>query len=97
MQNKRLIYIAGAVTGTTDYIERFEDAAYQAVLLKYLPINPIELPHNHDKSWESYMKETIIAMMRCEAIFMMKGWRQSKGATIEHHLAKKLNYTIIYE
>lgn len=94
---KKRCYIAGAVTGTDDYKERFEETAYKVIFLKHIPVNPIELAHNHDKSWESYMKETIPAMMRCNAIYMMKGWRQSKGATIEHNLAKKLNYTIIYE
>lgn len=42
------------------------------------------------------MKADIKAMMDCEAIFMQSNWNESKGAIVEHDLAKELNFTIIY-
>ena len=36
-------------------------------------------------------------MMECDTIYLLDGWSASKGATIEHDLAWKLNMTILYE
>jgi hypothetical protein len=93
------IYIAGAITGH-DLQERketfmkwqkyFEDKGYAVV-------NPMELPHNHDKTWESYMRECIVALMDCSEIYVMNGWMKSKGAQLEVHIASSLGIRIIYE
>lgn len=91
------IYIAGAITGH-DLQERretfmkwqkyFEDRGYAVV-------NPMELPHNHDKTWESYMKECIVALVDCTTIFLIDGWEESKGAQLELDIAKKLDFIIV--
>jgi len=51
--------------------------------------------HDHDKSWLNYMKTDIIALMECDAIFLLENWEESKGACIEHSLAIKLGYEVI--
>ena len=50
------IYISGKITGTTDYIQRFERA--EKALSKYIVINPAkvnaQLPI--ETTWEEYMQ-----------------------------------------
>ena len=36
-------------------------------------------------------------IIKCDAIYMMPDWESSRGATIEHSVAKRLNKRIIYE
>ncbi len=91
-------YIAGKITGLDNYKALFDAAKIELKKLgPYEPVSPIELPHNHDKIWESYMKECIVALMGCRAIYLLKNFRESKGAMIEFQLATDLGYTIIYQ
>lgn len=94
---KMKIYIAGPITGTDDYAERFAKA--EAILTEkgFEPLNPVTLPHNHDKEWASYMKEAIAAMMTCEAVIFLNGWEESAGARVERQLAIQLNFNIFYQ
>jgi hypothetical protein len=93
------IYISGKITGL-DYevaIKSFQDAEDKLNNEGYITVNPMKLNHEHDKSWESYMKEDLIALLDCTHIYMMKNWDDSRGAIIEHNLAKQLNIVSIYE
>mgnify|MGYP002354319516 FL=1 len=63
----------------------------------YDVISPIDLPHKHDKKWESYMKEDIAAMMHCDLVYALANWRSSNGAMIELFIAESLNIPIAYQ
>lgn len=43
------------------------------------------------------MIAALLAMLQCDAVYMMRDWRFSKGASIECDLARKLEIPIIYE
>jgi len=90
------IYIAGPIsTLSLEAAQRnFLQAKENIQLSGHTPVNPMELRHEHDKSWESYMKACISEMMSCDAIMMLTGWQQSKGARIEHNLAKTLKIPV---
>jgi nucleoside 2-deoxyribosyltransferase len=96
---KTKIYIAGPITGF-DLKERRHTFSNIEDFLKdngRVPVNPMALPHNHDKSWESYMRECIAALVTCDEIFMLKNWEASKGAKIEFYIADKMGMKIIFE
>lgn len=38
-------------------------------------------------AYHCYMKYDILAMLQCDAIFMISGWERSPGARIEHFVA----------
>ena len=89
------VYVSGKITGTTDYKERFETA--ENILragFGYDVINPAQvcagLPEGmtHDE----YMAVCLCLVNMCDAIYMMEGWRESNGASIEYGyaLAKEL-------
>lgn len=98
MERKKKIYIAGKITGMIAEARlRFHLAEEILKEKGYTVVNPINLPHQHDLEWESFMKECIKALCDCDAIYMLSNWRQSRGAMIEEQLAIELKLEIIYQ
>jgi len=95
----RQCYIAGKIGDLheAEYKRNFDMAKNYVFNLGYEPVSPVDLPHNHDKTWQSYMKEDIKAMLDCHAVFVLKNWRQSPGAIIEVDLAMKMSINIIFQ
>lgn len=101
---QKTIYISGKISGTDDYHNRFGKAEEKLKSDGYKVLNPVkvgkwlefylapEIP-----TWIQYMKQAIQTMMSADCIYMLKGYRESKGARIELFLAKILQYEIIYE
>ena len=94
---KQKIYLSGKITGLPilEAIKNFESAENQLKELAII-VNPMRISHYHDRSWQSYMKEDIKALMNCDAIAMLPNFNESKGALIELNLAKSLGFEIIY-
>lgn len=95
----RKAYIAGKIgfLPTEVYNANFENAERKVRELGFVPVNPVKLPHDHDKSWGSYMKEDLSALLKCDVVFAQRNWTDSKGASIEVNLAIALNIPVIYE
>ena len=93
------IYISGQITGLDiqEASDIFQMAEFHLKNLGWSPINPMTIKHDHDQSWESYMREDIKELMDCDAIFMLPNWTISKGAKVEHDIAKSLNIPIFYQ
>lgn len=93
------IYISGKITGLPyDEAAAFFNRAKSFLLAKgFEVVNPMELPHNHNKTWLNYMLEDLNALASCEAIYMLNNWTQSKGAKVEHDLAAGAGLIIIFE
>lgn len=90
------IYISGKITGTSDYMDRFAKAE-KALRTKGLEVvNPAkeDLPKN--LPWEEYMKHDVKLLAGCDAIYMLDGWRQSRGACLERELALNLKLKVLY-
>ena len=47
------IYISGKITGQKDFKQRFSEAEQMLTEKGYEVVNPVSLPHNHDKRWHS--------------------------------------------
>lgn len=84
------IYLSGGITGIENYEDIFEKHEKHLKKQGHEVVNPVKLNHDHDKTWESYMKEDIKALLDCEAIAMIPGWAKSRGASIELYIAEKL-------
>jgi len=99
------IYISGTITGKEEQaFKEFQDAEnylndleYAIEKLSYKVINPFKLKHNHDKSWESYMKECLNALLKCDCIYMLNGYENSKGAMLELNVAVSLGFSVYYQ
>lgn len=105
-----LIYLSGPMTKDPDYRENFE--FFEKVLeglFGYKVFNPVhlsdriikQLGFTEEKAWlpenrEIFLREDIRAMLTCDAVVMLPNWRKSKGAKLEHKIAKLMNMEIVY-
>ena len=89
------VYISGAITGTNDYRERFARAEDELRGKGYTPVNPVKISDvitdmMPDATHDDYMAIDLALLSRCDAIYQMYGWINSKGAVMEHDLANDL-------
>lgn len=93
------IYISGAITGTDDYMERFEKAEKYLKERGYSVVNPAkvnaQLPG--DTGYEDYMKMSFCMLDMCDGIYLLNGWKKSCGANREYGYAMAKGKTIIHE
>jgi hypothetical protein len=94
------LYISGAITGTTDYKERFE--RIERMLEKVFDgniINPVKICSDIPlaEPWESFMKRCISHLVFCDKIYMMNGWEKSRGSREELRIAQMLKLKVGFE
>lgn len=96
---KKRIYIAGKITGRPINEAAMDFKRAELVFKKagYDVVNPMNLKHDHDKSWESYMRECIAALVTCDSIAMIEGYESSTGAQLEYTIALALNMNFYFE
>lgn len=103
------IYIAGPMTGREQWnFPAFFEAEAQLLALGYDVVNPAhndgatleaalasagsaEKP-NHTWGW--YMRRDLPHVMGCDAICLLEGWRESRGALLEVHVAEALGMPV---
>lgn len=94
------VYISGQISGLPKfwYESKFLEAELYNIDLGRNPINPLYLkPFLGIKKYWFYMISDLWALIFCDGIYMLNNWENSRGAKIEHFIAKKLKKTIIYE
>ena len=92
------IYISGPITGL-DYKkakDNFEDAEKRITEQGHMAVNPMRLlPEG--LAYESYMRADIMALMTCDSIYMLEGFRKSRGALAELCVARVIRLEVLYE
>ena len=93
------IYISGPITGTTDYMERFEKAENYLKSKGYSVVNPAKVNAQmpEDTTYEEYMKMSFTMLDMCDYIYMLTGWNTSRGANRELGYALGKDKVIMYE
>lgn len=89
-----MIYISGAITGTSDYMERFKAAQDVLESKGYTVINPALVNSNLPEkcTHDDYMTVSMALLSLCDTIYLLDGWNHSAGAkdevawVIEHGL-----------
>lgn len=90
------IYLAGPMTGTPDNnYPGFAEAAARLRAFGYTVVSPHEL-HGGDtnREWIWYLRRDLRAMLDCDTIVMLRGWRNSRGAVLERHVAAETGMRI---
>ena len=99
-RDKRLIYISGPITGTSDYMERFAQAEDLLKRAGWGVINPTAIDSMFPEgrlTHRQYMKIDKVLLSACDAIFLLHNWKTSKGARKEAWWARRKRLRIISE
>lgn len=93
------IYISGPISDDPESEQKFQDAEDYLRSIGFKVVNPFKLDHGSKPNvkWEDFMRTDIKALVDCEQIYMLDGWRNSKGATLEHLIATQLKLKIIHQ
>ncbi len=101
------VYISGPISNKPNLnFEAFEQAENLLLEKGYEPINPHKLGEElkgitfltKDDEYAAYMKIDIKSLVTdAEAIYMLNGWENSKGACIENIIANVIKLKVFYE
>ena len=93
------IYISGSITGTDDFMERFSIAQKKLERDGHDVVNPALVNSNLPKSttYSEYMDMSICMLKMCDAIYLLDGWKSSRGANLEIIFAMLNDKKILYE
>jgi hypothetical protein len=91
------IYIAGPMTGIPDHnFPLFNEVAAKLRAADWEVINPAEHGVVEGAVWADYLRYDIKKLMDCGAIYLLPGWEQSKGASLEVMIARRLGFKFYY-
>ena len=91
------IYIAGPMTGFADFnYPAFNAKAAELRSEGFEVFNPAELPAHEGKTYEQYMCEAMLLLLKCDAVYLLPGWAKSRGAQFELQTARILRMAVIY-
>lgn len=81
MNKKKVIYIAGPITGVERYYEAFEAMEDELSALGYIPLSPSRLPYG--MSPKQYMRICFAMIDTADAVIFLSGSGKSRGARLE--------------
>jgi len=91
------VYIAGPMTGLPDLnFPAFHSQAARYRARGIEVVNPAEINSDPNAKWVDCMRADIRELVTCDGVVMLPGWAHSKGATLEHYIARSLDLRVIY-
>lgn len=103
------IYVAGPMTGYPEWnFPAFFEAEKQLIKLGYEVLNPAHsdgttlelalesagIPERPNHTWAWYMRRDLPHVLDCDALCVLPGWQESKGASLEVHVANAIGIPI---
>lgn len=78
---KQKAYIAGKITGDSEYRKKFASAQEELERQGYIALNPALLPEGMSPS--DYMRICLAMLDTADVAFFLPGWMDSEGAKLE--------------
>jgi len=104
---RHLIYVSGAITPTEENPSGEENALrlyaasnslFDMGYSVYCPkVAWFHDPGRYSGAWEAIMEMDYEIIRRCDGLYMLKNWKESRGAELEHQLALCLGKPIMYQ
>lgn len=88
------IYIAGPITNDVDYKLKFAKAEKKLLSMGYTVINPVK---NDGFTYKEYIDIGLNELMRCDAVYLLNGWKNSNGARLEYAYARVTKMRVFKE
>lgn len=93
---KRRAYIAGPMTGLPQHnYPAFLSAEADVAAAGFVVINPAKNGLPASAPWDQHMRRDIAMLVTCDVIVMLPGWSDSRGATLENLIARRLGMKVI--
>ena len=80
-KRRKVVYIAGPITGVAKYWEPFEEMAEEVRAAGFIPLIPSWQPEGLTNA--QYMRMCMAMLDAADAVLLLPGWKDSIGATIE--------------
>lgn len=91
LRTGKRVYLCGPMTGLPAYnYPAFNAAADKLRERGWTVVNPAELTPYYGQTWEQCMRRDIRELVTCDRLALLPAWETSRGAQIEHWLAKQL-------
>lgn len=92
------VYISGPMSGLPENnFPAFHAAARTLRAAGYEVVNPAEICAEPGKPWDYYMRADLAELLKCDAIYLLKGWLGSRGARLELHIAIDLGMRVFFD
>jgi hypothetical protein len=72
----------------------FHEAADVLRRAGYSVINPADFGAKPEVSWRECLERDLMVLFHCDHVLTLDGWKQSKGASLEVHVANELGIPV---
>lgn len=90
---KKVIYIAGPITGVEEYWKPFEKAEEDLIALGYIPLSPARLPQGMTN--EKYMRICFALIDSADAVLVLDHSKYSEGVQVEWGYCRYIGKPIV--
>lgn len=96
MSRPTIVYLSGPMAGIDEYnIPAFNHAERLLRAKGYAVINVGMFGPNPKFAWRDYLARDLALLPQCDIVVTLPGYRKSKGATLETHVARELGMKIV--
>lgn len=98
-KKKLKVYVSGRITGLPldEAKAKFDAAKLRLTKRGHEVVTPFDNGLPHSASYAEHMKADIRMLLDCDAIYLLRGWTYSGGASVERDVARVSGLQISYE
>ena len=97
---RKRVYLSAPITGKAPALVRLKfEEMRRAVGRCHTPVCPLDLTDGlgHQPDYATCMGLCVEALLQCDAIYLARGWHQSRGCMAEFALARIYGKEVMFE